>query len=119
MAKYKLPKGFKIDRFEGSDSRLQIHDIDRNKFDICDSLKEAFKKIENYLTALEKIESNPLPNGYKIVTNGIDHKFILINSNDISVNGCDSFEFLYKEATKTTELDLQIAALNNGEEIEI
>lgn len=118
MAKYKLPEGFKIDRFESS-FRLQIHDTVRNKFDFCDSLKEASEKIENYLMALEKIESNPLPNGYKIVTNGIDYKFTLINSNDISINSCNSFEFLYKEATKTTELDLQIATLNNGEEIEI
>lgn len=118
MTKIKLPEGFKLIRTEGT-SLIWIKDEIRNKHDPCDSLLEALRKIERYLAALKIIEQTELPNGYKIVTNGIDYKFTLINSDGTFVSASSSFEQLFQEATKTTKLDLQIAALNNGEEIEL
>ena len=116
--KYKLPERFKLTRHAG-ETRFWLSDkLDISKAIMCDSLKEAFEKIESYLAALEKIEKTKLPNGYAIVTNSIDYKFILTNQNGTFV-ASNSFEQLVQEATKTTELDLQIAALNNGEEIEL
>lgn len=116
--KYKLPERFKLSRIEG-DTKLWITDQIENKYESCDSLKEAMEKIKSYLSALKIIETTDLPNGYKIITNGIDYKFTLINSNGNFVSASSSFEKLFQEATKTTKLDLQIAALNNGEEIEL
>jgi hypothetical protein len=116
--KYKLPERFKITRIEG-ETRLWITDQIKNEHDTCETLKEASEKIERYLRALEIIENTELANGYKIVTNCIDYKFTLINSKGIFVSNSNSFEKLLQEAIKTTELDLQITALNNGEEIEL
>ena len=117
MTKYKLPEGFKLTKYEAS-HRLQIHDTVRDIYGISDSLKEALEKIDNYLNALKLVSKTKLPNNYEIATNGIDFKFVLLK-NGIGVDYSDSLETLIQQATKTTELDLQIIALNNGEEIEI
>jgi hypothetical protein len=118
MTKIKLPEGFKLIRIEG-ETRLWIIDEIRNQHDTCDSLLEALRKIEGYLMALKKIEATELPNNYKIIPSSIDYKFTLINKDGGYISASSSFEKLFAEATKTTELDLQIQALNNGEEIEI
>lgn len=118
MTKIKLPEGFKLIRIEG-ETRLWIIDEIRNQHDTCDSLLEALRKIEGYLMALRKIEATELPNNYKIIPSSIDYKFTLINKDGGYISSSSSFEKLFAEATKTTELDLQIQALNNGEEIEI
>lgn len=115
--KYKLPERFKLTRIEG-ETRFWLSDkLDISKARTCESLKEAIEKIERYVTALEKIEKTKLPNGFTIITS-FDYDFALIGSNGIFIIS-KSLEYLVQEATKTTELDLQIAALNNGEEIEI
>ena len=110
--KYKLPERFKLTRIEGETKFWLSDKLDISKAITCESLKEAIEKIERYLIALETIEKIKLPNGYKITTNfsHCNHTFIVSSK---------SIEYLVQEATKITELDLQIAALNNGEEIEI
>lgn len=118
--KYKLPERFKLTRIEG-ETRFWLSDkLDISKAIKCDSLKEAIEKIERYVAALEKIEKTKLPNGYEITTDFSDnYNYTLINSDNTFIVSSRSIEYLVQEATKTTELDLQIAALNNGEEIEI
>lgn len=123
--KYKLPEGFKISRIEES-QKLQIYDSLKQVWGNADCIKEVFEKIEDYLTALEKIQNIKIPNEYQIVCTNIDYVFFLVKSNGHVIMASNSFEHILEEATKTdqsknktTELDLQIAALNNGEEIEL
>ena len=123
--KYKLPEGFKLSI---ENEKFQIYDSQRKIWGSSYSLKEIFRKIEIYLDALSLIKTKRLPNDYEIIVTNFERVFYLIKSNGYVVMASNSIEHLFeealkfsseKEATKTTELDLQIAGLNNGEEIEI
>lgn len=117
--KYKLPERFELSKHEFPLLSLYVKDKITNEFERCDSLKQAVSKIELYLSALDEIKKSSFPDGYKIKTRGMTHEFILTNDEGAFIQSGFDINYLYKIATKTTELDLQIQALNNGEEIEI
>lgn len=117
--KYKLPERFELSKQEFPELSLYVKDKYTNEFERCDSLKQVVSKIELYLSALDEIKKLPFPDGYKIKTRGMTHEFILTNNDGAFIQSGFTIDYLYKIATKTTELDLQIQALNNGEEIEL
>ncbi len=122
MAKYKLPKRFKITKqiaFESS--HLFIFDQIRNVSQLwLDGLEKGLIQIDRYLNLLKKIEEVELPKNYKILVEGISDRIMLTYNDQLVISDNNAnLEKLVQEATKTTKLDLQIAALNNGEEIEL
>ncbi len=120
MTKYKLPEGFKITHIVSNGSqKFQVYNYLNQVWRECSSLKEVFEKIENYLAALEKIKNSELPNGYKIIVTELEYKFFLIDINGTVIMCSNSFEHLCSEVRNICEMNLQITALNNGEEIEI
>ena len=115
MAKYKLPEGFKLRKT--SEGMLLIIDLVNDQRTYVASMKDVSVQIDEFVESQTKFKNMVIPDDYKIELRGIQNNNALIKNGNFIKFG--KIEDLIKEATTTTELDLQIAALNNGEEIEI
>ena len=113
--KYRLPEGFKLSK--GDNEMVLVSDITNDQHTFATSIKEAFKQIDEFITSQIKFKNMIIPSNYKIELRGVQNNYALVKNGNFVKFG--KIEDLIKEATKTTELDLQIEALNNGEEIEI
>lgn len=117
--KYKLPDGFKLSK-NTDDNDLYIYNEVNNHWAYhVKSIKEALELIHNYIANSNLIKEVNLPQYYDITTgSGITNHFCLYYK-DVFQKQSDNIQDLIKIATKTTELDLQIKALNEGLEIEL
>lgn len=101
------------------DDDLYIYDEINNQWAYrVKSIKDALELIQKYTTNLNLIKEAKLPDDYEIITSGITDYFSLYRK-DIFQKQSKNIQDLVKIATKTTDLDLQIKALNEGKEIEL
>lgn len=118
--KYKLPEDFKLIKNHGNGNLISIYHKARDAYGYADSLRQASVLISKYRENLELIKNTILPCGYDLVMydNDISDKLSLYY-NDEHILSSDKIQILLDIANKTTELDLQIKALNEGKEIEL
>lgn len=116
--KCKLPKGFKLSKNVECDD-LYIYDEVKDQW-ACSikSIPEALELISRYTVNLNLIKETKLPEHYEITTGGINDSFTLYYKDNF-IKQSKNITDLIKIAAKTTELDLQLKALNEGEEIEL
>ncbi len=128
--KYKLPEGFKLIKVNNiygygevnniyGYGEFRIHDLEKDSTsELRTCIISALDFIDFFIKQRELIKNIILPEKMKIIDKGIEKGFFLFND-DLFIHNSFNTEELILKAKGKTRLDLQLDALNNGEELEI